>query len=996
MSKHKTGDQGVISHGNEADKVIGWKKLVDGYPWFNQEGAYPIRAYSEFTPPPRLGRSPYGEFDPFLFQENDPYGWYISEIEEERELKPGFQMIANQVIEKLYKFCQGQPVAHITGHKEENLKENPYWPDDLALHAGQLNHERYVVFLPLALSRTKDDFGRVRWTMFGSSEQGPELAFWKSFYIEPEKMKPETDFIRFISQVLNDVYQEKVSNRKQILSAGFRILPSLENHAHYDFWQPEHLLPWLEPYLIDDHVSSLDIRYLLTFRPFKDLPDGIKAAYFEGKLHLIPFPGSLIFWGMAPYFHLQKELPMAVQIPLLHMVKRHGGPDGIRIPQSGWFYEHRPNQERPEIKEELIADTYNRTHRWMRVHRYENELEINPNLEKIARTLFSTDLSVLELYNKPMARNCQLWTKDYDLLLDGPIADRKDIEKSEEKISKGGLYGYRFQFPSMHVGRYEVYWQRPLVAYLTRNKKDVKVISSELNGYLTAYLVGNNDLARPVELWPRFLSRFICELALDVFDGGNGYAKFNSINAIDLANTCDFLNQKPLSWDFADQIVRKPKKQSLGKWLGLFQEKAGGKSKREQVRQELRKYIAAQESKDDQKTNLPEAITLDQTATRGFEENYWNDILALAHGRYLNKDNADCVHDPVTMDHLHHHRRDLDSLGNYLLDRHRESIQKSGMAGKAFCGELPFHWRTDFDFPLFGGWEKNQADHGYERDLLVIIPGKDRNQAVILADHYDTAYMEDIYQRTKNGNTGARLASHGADDNHSATATLLQAAPIYLELARQGRLERDIWLLHLTGEEFPADCLGARHFCQSLIEKNLTLMTVDGQDIDLSYTEVIGLFVMDMIAHNREDKQDIFQISPGWGKKAIHLALQAHIANQVWNNTAKTLNKTHERRGRGRGKRSKDGITIPQIATHRVLSGEIRTVLDPTSTLYNTDGIIFSDTGVPAVLFMENYDINRTGYHDSQDTMENIDLDYGSALAAIAIETIAMLATKRG
>jgi len=38
---------------------------------------------------------------------------------------------------------------------------------------------------------------------------------------------------------------------------------------------------------------------------------------------------------------------------------------------------------------------------------------------------------------------------------------------------------------------------------------------------------------------------------------------------------------------------------------------------------------------------------------------------------------------------------------------------------------------------------------------------------------------------------------------------------------------------------------------------------------------------------------------------------------------------------------------------------------------------------------MENYDINRKGYHDTMDTMQNIDLDYGAALAAIAIETVA-------
>ena len=48
----------------------------------------------------------------------------------------------------------------------------------------------------------------------------------------------------------------------------------------------------------------------------------------------------------------------------------------------------------------------------------------------------------------------------------------------------------------------------------------------------------------------------------------------------------------------------------------------------------------------------------------------------------------------------------------------------------------------------------------------------------------------------------------------------------------------------------------------------------------------------------------------------------------------------------------------------------------------------------PLVLFMENYDINRVGYHDTHDNMTNIDLDYGSAVAAMAIETVARTAAE--
>jgi hypothetical protein len=82
------------------------------------------------------------------------------------------------------------------------------------------------------------------------------------------------------------------------------------------------------------------------------------------------------------------------------------------------------------------------------------------------------------------------------------------------------------------------------------------------------------------------------------------------------------------------------------------------------------------------------------------------------------------------------------------------------------------------------------------------------------------------------------------------------------------------------------------------------------------------------------------------------------------------------------------------MAEHPLLRGEVRLNEDPRSMLFNTDGQIFSDCGIPVVLFMEDYDTRRSGYHDTKDTMENIDLDYGAAVAAIAIEAVAGAATQ--
>jgi len=966
----------------------GWQKLLEGYPWFEGEGHYPIPAYSEFMPPPRLGRSPYkSDIDFSLFAKDDPYGWQISELEEEYELKPGLEHLAHQIIGHLLKLGRALPAYSIAGHAGQNLVNNPYWPPELAARAGHLHHERYLILLPLALSRTQDDMGRVRWTFFGSSEQGPERAFWKGFYSAPDQERPEPESLSFIFHLLSSVYGEAVNDPAQLHTLGFRILLS-EIEPGAPGGSPGFLPAWVKPYLLDENASVDGVRYLLTFRPFSRLPAGVQAQYLAGKLALLPFPGSLVFWGMPTYLRLQKELPLAMQLPLLHLVARHGGPDGLRVPQSGWLHEPHPDLKPHQIQRELLLDTYHRTHRWNRVHRYEDELGLNPRLDKVAKVLFSTTLEAMGLYDKPMARNCQLWTKEFELLLDGPSATHTEIEKAEAALVTGGLFGYRFQFPAMRVGRYEVYWQRLLAAYVPPQTGQVALLPEAPLGYLTAYPAEAPDLAHPVELWPRRQQRPAYLSALRNFSHKHDYyAHQTSLNLLTLLDNWRLAGERPLPRSFARQLLRIAKHESLDQWLASLPERTNDPQAGRRMQADLAGLLEAPE----QAADLPAPITYAETATRAFEERYWNDILTLAHGRYVNKDNADCVQDAVTLSHLSHPHRDLEHLGDYLINRHRHAITQAGMEGKAVCGDLPFQWQTDFDFPLFGGWKSNQEGHSSERNILVVIPGKDRGQAVVMADHYDTAYMEDLYEKARGG-SGARLAAAGADDDHSATAALLLAAPLFLKLAQAGQLERDIWLLHLTGEEFPSDCLGARYFSQTLVEKTLKIHLGEEEYLDLSATQVVGVFVLDMIAHNRDNAQDIFQISPGKSQASLSLARQAHVSNSIWNAKVSEWNAHPDRRGRGRGRRSLDGVHIPDIAAHLPLDGEIRTMDDPQSSLYNTDGQIFSDLGAPVVLFMENYDINRTGYHDTKDTLENIDLDYGAALAAITIETVARVA----
>ena len=125
---------------------------------FRGEERYPIPAYSEFMPAPRPFRKPYGEFVASAFSEKDPWGWPVSEYEEALELRPGLEHLAGEILNSLHKLGEGE-TSH--GISRKKLECNPYWPDELAARAGKLNHERYVLILPLALSRTRPKASRL-------------------------------------------------------------------------------------------------------------------------------------------------------------------------------------------------------------------------------------------------------------------------------------------------------------------------------------------------------------------------------------------------------------------------------------------------------------------------------------------------------------------------------------------------------------------------------------------------------------------------------------------------------------------------------------------------------------------------------------------------------------------------------------------------------------------------------------------------------------------
>ena len=421
----------------------GWHRLIPDPAIFRGEGNCRIDAYSEFMPPPRVGWKPYGDrlIDPEYFDQHDPFGFYVNEFQEAVELQPGLQQVGKQVIGKLAKLIDGDPHTTIL---RSDLVDNPFWPPELAAEP-KLPHERLVVLMPLALSRTQDDKGRVFWSLFGNSEQGPSKAFWKSFFTGPNKELAGDQGIGFFTRLLRTVYGE---HRDDLREAGFRIMPDSE--PLFDFWKEEPLPSWAQPLVLGERQSLAGVKYLLTFRPFGKLPVAVRKAYLAGSLNLLPFPGSLVFWGKPRYRQLHRELPLALQIPLLFLVARHRNLPGIRVPQSGYIHEPTADSPHPTAHAHHIRNTYKRTHRWDKILRDQDELALLDREDKLLHVLFSTIPDDMSLYDKPMARNVQTLARQRTNCCSTAQTRRPlRLKRAMQMTQAGGLFGYRFLFPAM-------------------------------------------------------------------------------------------------------------------------------------------------------------------------------------------------------------------------------------------------------------------------------------------------------------------------------------------------------------------------------------------------------------------------------------------------------------------------------------------------------------------------------------------------------------------
>ena len=227
-----------------------------------------------------------------------------------RRFETGLPRLAEHVLQALGKLVRGQP--HALSHTL--LDGNAAWPAPLADAArrGVFADEPLVLAMPLALSRTQDDKGNVRWTLFGASHDGPSAPFWRSF-------ADDARFTRFLAWASDRDRPRKAYGSSPMPT---RFPPSPARACSETTDRPRAHAPHLPPVRAAPRAGPGGVpREEAAHRPLPRVPRLLRAPRYR---------------------QLSTSLPHAMQIPLLHLFPRCEDAYGIRIPQSGWLDEHEP------------------------------------------------------------------------------------------------------------------------------------------------------------------------------------------------------------------------------------------------------------------------------------------------------------------------------------------------------------------------------------------------------------------------------------------------------------------------------------------------------------------------------------------------------------------------------------------------------------------------------------------------------------------------------
>ena len=325
----------------------GWKRLLAGVSAFRGPGQFPLAAYSEFMPPPRMGRKPYGAEDPVLFRDDDPLGWHVSEYEEVMELRPGLEHLGVQLVLRLEHLGNGRP-AH--GIARAKLEGNPYWPAELADRAGRLPHERYVVIAPLALSAHPGRQGAGAMDAVRRQRARTVAGLLEGvFHRAGSRDRGGGRFgvlsaaagglLRRIARSETRLAQGRLSRPAGSGKGDRSNLPERPSGCYAQIGP----VPFSElDQALSAHRREAAARGALSVDvpAVRQFAGGRSPGVSGGRTAFAAVSGQPGVLGRAAVsVQLQRELPLAMQIPLLHMFPRHDHPYSLRVPQAGWMHE---------------------------------------------------------------------------------------------------------------------------------------------------------------------------------------------------------------------------------------------------------------------------------------------------------------------------------------------------------------------------------------------------------------------------------------------------------------------------------------------------------------------------------------------------------------------------------------------------------------------------------------------------------------------------------
>ena len=175
-----------------------------------------------------------------------------------------------------------------------------------------------------------------------------------------------------------------------------------------------------------------------------------------------------------------------------------------------------------------------------------------------------------------------------DHFLNPALGDGSQTDRALQSLAEGGLFGYRLVFPAMRVGRHEVYWHRPLAAYLSTETEHGAVLPLAPLGYLTAYDADAPNLAKPIELWPRLLDREGYGDAVSLFDARHDHHPVQTaLNVRKLLDANQMLGST-LPTSMARRILSCPKHESLDAWLDGLPDRSRDPDQSRHLVEELR------------------------------------------------------------------------------------------------------------------------------------------------------------------------------------------------------------------------------------------------------------------------------------------------------------------------------------------------------------------------------------------------------------------------